>query len=376
MQKSKTIIIAALSTRAFVADAVAAGYEVIAIDAFADADTQIIAKQTIKVKQENCNFDTVDFLQKLAEINLSYVAGLFYGSGFEGNITLLTLIASHLPIFGNYPQTVAQINTPKDFFKTLDLLNIKHPEVCFNKPDNASGWLIKRGNSSGGMHIQNAFRNVALIEGEYLQREISATPVSLLFLAYKKSAQVIGFNLQLTDATAIYPYRYAGNVSHFPLNKTVKEQLVNYANKLTKHYSLIGLNSLDVMVLDDQCWVLEINPRLSSSFGLYQFNDLNFFDLHHQACVGVEDFGHLSILLDTAKYPKGQHVFYAPFNIYIDYKVAWPEWVVDIPMPNTMIEKDAPVCTVMANGIDNNEVIEMLEARLQYLRAIFATHVN
>lgn len=375
MQKAKTIIIAALSVRAFVADAVAAGYEVIAMDAFADADTQKIAKQTIIVKQANGHFDTTDFLQNLAKVDCADSVGFFYGSGFEGNATLLELIAKQRPIFGNLAQTVAQIKHPPDFFKTLGLLDIPYPEICFNKLKNASGWLLKRGGGSGGMHIEYALQDVALKKDEYFQREVAATPLSLLFLANRKSAQVIGCNLQLIEATAVNPYRFAGTVSHYPLNVAVTAQLIDYANRLTKHYALVGLNSLDVMVLDDNSLVLEINPRLSASFGLYQSVGAYLIDLHWQACTAEVDLSDFNSLPKIAQKPKGQRIFYAPFDINLDDKIVWPEWVVDIPMPHTAIEKDAPVCTVQAVGTDSNQVIELLVTRIEYLRILFTAAV-
>ncbi len=375
MQKDKIIIIAALSARAFVADAVVAGYEVIAIDAFADVDTQNMAKQTIAVKQDYGNFDKADFLQKLAEIDCSQVAGFLYGSGFEGNVELLKLIAKQLPIIGNFPQTVAQIKTPIAFFKTLDLLKIPHPEVCFSRPQGVEGWLFKNAGSAGGMHIQNALSMVDLNGAEYFQREVAATPVSLLFLANKNSVQVIGFNLQLIDATTEYPYRYAGAISHYPLNEVITKKLIDYANRLTKHYSLVGLNSLDVLVLDNQYWVLEINPRLSASFGLYQSIETHLIDLHCQACIGNMDFTKPNNLFNITQNPKGQRIFYAPFNINIDNKIVWPDWVVDIPKPNMIIEKDDPICSVQAVGADIKEVTELLTARMQHLFKLFAAFV-
>ena len=335
-----------------------------------------MAKQTIAVKQENGHFDPIDFLQKLAEIDCADVAGFMYGSGFEGNIALLDTIAKQLPLLGNLPQTFAQVNNPADFFKTLDLLEIPHPEVCFNQLDNASGWLVKHRDGSGGMHIKNALQDAPLNEGEYYQRRVSGVPVSLLFLADKNSAQVIGFNEQLIDATEACPYRYAGAISNYPLNQIVTEQLINYATRLTKYYALVGLNSLDVMVLDDNSWVLEINPRLSASSGLNQFDHVHLIDLHWQACAKNSVANDFKILLNSVNKSKGQHIFYAPFKIKINKKIAWPDWVVDIPVFDRMIEKSAPVCTVQAEGNTSNDVMELLAKRMQYLQTFFIASDN
>ena len=376
MQKAKSIIIAALSVRTFVADAVLAGYDVIAIDIFADADTQKIAKQTIVVKQQNGHFDAEDFLQKLAKVDCADIAAFVYGSGFDGNATLLETIAKQLPIFGNLAQTIAKIKHPLDFFKTLGLLRIPYPEISFNKLINTSGWLLKRGGGTGGMHIEYALQDVALKKDEYFQHEVEATPVSLLFLANKNSAQVVGFNLQLIEATANYPYRFAGAVSHYPINEAVTAQLIDYANKLTKHYGLVGLNSLDAIVLDNSSLVLEINPRLSASFGLYQSVGAYLIDLHLQACTDDVNFNNFNRRPKIVQKQKGQRIFYAPFNIKLDDKIVWPEWVTDIPMPHTAIDKDAPVCSVQAIGKDTNQVIELLAARIEQLQALVTNSVN
>ncbi len=380
MQIVKTIIIAALSARAFVADAVAAGYEVIAIDAFADVDTQTVAKQAILVRQINGNFDTADFLQKLAGIDCANVTNFVYGSGFEGNIELLELVAQRLPVFGNSAHIVAEIKHPINFFNTLDLLNIPYPEVCFSNLEHAQGWLLKQAGGSGGMHIQYASEGVALNEGDYYQRKVLATSVSLLFLAHAQSVQVIGFNRQLIDATEASPYRYAGAISHCPLAEAVKDKLIAYATKLSKHYSLTGLNSLDAMVqmegVDDNIWVLEINPRLSASFGLYEFEDAYLIDLHIQACSKDLTDCHLKDLPAVAQTSKAHHVFYAPCDVEVNEYSIWPEWVADIPMTNTVIKKGEPVCTALADGISSDDANELVVIRIQYLQSLFTAAIN
>ena len=367
-------------------DAVAAGFEVIAIDAFADEDTKQFAQQVIVVKQINGNFDTADFLNKIQSIALDGGLGLVYGSGFEGNVELLTELAKQLQIIGNLPQTIAQIKSPADFFKVLDDLNITHPEVCFGQLGNASGWLLKRAGGAGGMLIQKAVADTSLAKGEYFQREIIAnvnnnklsvnslsavTPVSLLFLANGKVAQLIGFNQQLLAATEGHPYRYGGVVSHYPLAKSTQQVLLDAADKLTKHYALRGLNSLDVMVeegaLGEQVWVLEINPRLSASVGLYQFENANLIDLHIEACTSLEGLGGSVFLPKAFEESRAHGIFYAPFDFCIKQDITWPTWVVDTPQPNTYVKKDEPVCTVIANGISCELAYQQLLTRLELL---------
>lgn len=375
-------------------DAVAAGFEVVAIDAFADEDTKRLAHQIICVEQVNGSFDTADFLSKWQDIKLDECAGLLYGSGFEGNIELLTALEQQVTLIGNLPQTVAAVKNPAMFFAVLDRLDIPHPEVCFKDFDNKQGWLIKHAGGTGGLHIKKAHANTELEKGEYWQLEVATdtkkvTPISLLFLADFEFVEVVGFNQQLLAATETMPYRYGGVVSHYSVTEKVCERLCSIARELSKFYGLRGLNSIDVMLvsdgLDEQLLVLEINPRLSASIGLYCFENAHLLKLHvevfmnkranNKACDDVESLSghyfkaiHLNSTNLEAKQNSIAHgIFYAPIAIFVEPEKAWPSWVADIPQSYAHIAKQAPVCTVMASGDDSESACQQLLIRLAVL---------
>lgn len=358
-------------------DAIAAGFEVVAIDAFADADTKQFAYQVICVAQVNGNFDTVDFLNRLQEVQLECCIGLIYGSGFEGNIELLTALEQQLPLIGNLPQTVAMVKNPVGFFDVLSQLNIACPEVCFSNLQDKQGWLIKRNVGSGGMYVKRAQADTLLQEGDYFQREIvadgqCATPVSLLFLADGRCAEAIGFNWQLLASAEVTPFRYGGVVSQYNVADETRQELCNIADKLTLHYGLRGLNSLDVMLVSDgfseQILVLEINPRLSASVGLYQFKKTHLLKLHVESCNKKAEHKLKSSQVNATSIAHG--VFYAPFDMVISPEKIWPSWVVDIPGVNSKIKKDEPVCSVIASADNFELVYEMLLIRLAELQQI------
>jgi uncharacterized protein len=71
-----TIIIAAISSRIYVQAAVDAGFDVIAIDAFCDVDTQQLAKQVLKVPVNNGQFDAEMLLNNLKKIDLNGIDGV------------------------------------------------------------------------------------------------------------------------------------------------------------------------------------------------------------------------------------------------------------------------------------------------------------
>ena len=66
----QTIIIAAISSRVYVQAAFEAGFDVIAIDAFADVDTQAKCKQLFQVDVQNGQFDAQQLITTLNKIDL------------------------------------------------------------------------------------------------------------------------------------------------------------------------------------------------------------------------------------------------------------------------------------------------------------------
>ena len=153
------MLIAAISSRPFVKAAVTAGYAVVALDVFADVDTQRSAEQVYKIDYANNGFDAKHFEATLDQIDTSDMQGFAYGSGFEAQPDLLACVAKHLPLIGNAPEVVRKLKDASYFFGVLDSLAIPHPEVSFSLLANAEGWICKEEGGSGGAHVLNAVTN-------------------------------------------------------------------------------------------------------------------------------------------------------------------------------------------------------------------------
>jgi len=371
---NKKLAIAAVCSRPFVSAAAAAGYQVIALDAFADADTQRAAFQTYQLKYADGHFDTADFERVLNSLPTDAVAGEFvglvYGSGFEPVPELLEMAARQMPLIGNTPRVLRNLKRPRQFFMLLEVLQIPHPEVSF-KPlgpkSKEAGWLYKQAGGSGGTHIRKALPIASLPPetGHYFQREVAGMPISLLFAADGKQARPIGFNQQWVAPKPGMPYRYGGAVSHVELPAEVRKQLLDAAQRLTNAVGLRGLNSLDALMDGEQLWVLEINPRLSATFDLYQSPACNLFDLHIQACTGeIANWPHLP------QRAKAHHMIYAWRDMVLPQNVEWPAWAADLPVPGSRIAADNPICTVFADAENAASAHELVLERAQALQAV------
>lgn len=358
MTQVKKIIVAAVSARPFVKAAAQAGYEVIAMDVFSDKDTQAAAKQAFKITYANGGFVADELERILSQQQLSDVTGFVYGSGFEAQPDLLDRIEARLPLLGNRPAVVRDLKRPAQFFSLLDTLSIQHPAISFQSLESADGWLSKHAGGSGGTHVVNAPNGIMPPAGYYYQQAMQGEPVSVLFIAHGGDAHVIGFNEQWVAPSFAQPYRYGGIVGHGQLPEAVKAKLMDAAQKLTQAIGLRGLNSLDAVMYQDDIWVLEINPRLSSTFDLYQSLSCNLFDLHVKAC---SDLVLGEIVVPTLS--KARQVIYADNELDIPAHSEWPSWVADIPVANSHIAANNPVCTVLAEAENAVEARALVNTR-------------
>lgn len=364
LKKTAKIAIAAVSARPFVQAAVAAGYEVIALDAFADMETEELASCWYQLQFANGSFDDPRLPDMLQQLVLAGVRGLVYGSGFEARPELLGLIGNRLPLIGNSLRVVRNMKRALTFFALLDALGVRHPEVSLRAvpPEQAAGWLYKRGGGSGGTHIRHRDASVPPEHGYYYQRELQGTPVSFLFAADGHDVHDIGFNQQWLAPTASMPYRYGGAVSHAVLPLVVQQEFRQAAQKLTAAVGLRGLNSLDGIMHNDELWLLELNPRLSASFDLYETPHGQLFELHLQAASG-----RFPQRLQFNENAKAHHIVYTTKEVQLPAAFDWPVWVADIPPAERRIAAGEPLCTVLATADTAGQAVTLIADRVARL---------
>lgn len=324
-----------------------------AIDAFADTQTAALAEKSIAVQCGHHGFDAEPLITAVDALNIRRFIGFVYGSGFEAQPELLVRLAERLPLIGNAPEAVAAVKNPARFFSALDQLHIPYPQVRHSiTVADADDYLLKFGGGSGGTHIRPAnARDISPVAQYYYQQKIAGCAVSLLFLADKQTIELIGFNEQWLHPSADAPYRYGGAVSHTPLPQAVKIQLVDAAQKLTRSFGLVGLNSLDAIVTsDNQVFVLEINPRLSATVDLYHFEQPEMLQRHVQLCRGA------SALKSEPVASRSHHahaILYAAQEMVLKEPLPCLEWGVDTPSADQLplkISAGDPVCTVIAEA--------------------------
>ncbi len=347
MSVKNQIIIAAISSRAYVQAAVDAGFEVIAIDTFCDVDTQKLALQTLKVDTLNGNFEAEAFYKALAQIDCTQVLGVTIGAGFEAVPELLEVLSlKAVPYIFNAASVIHSVKNPTTFFDFLTSISAAYPATQLTRPANTIDWLQKQIGGSGGAHIKPALPlDLAENNPVYYQQICAGEPYGCLFLADGNHAQVIGVHQQWCAPTSTQPYRFGGAVSHADVSDEVTEKIEAYVQAITRHFGLRGINSLDFMLHGNAIYLLEINPRLSASLQLYSAKKGNLFAAHVQACLGE-----LKQWPIVEKQARAMQVIYANKIAHVPLDMQWPDWVADIPQLGSKIATGAPICTVQAEA--------------------------
>lgn len=341
--------------------AVAAGCDVVAADIFCDAETRRDAALAIPLRYANGGFDAAQVRQALLPL-LTPDTGFAYGSGFETQPELLDEIGQHCTLFGNPAQTVRTAKDPGRFFSLLGSLGIAYPETTLARPINPEGWLGKRSGGSGGTHVLPLPTEIRC---DYYQRQVPGRPCSLLFLANGNGAvSGVGYNQQWLAAVPGTPFLYGGAVSQVVLSTVVHTMMLDAARRISAALGLRGLNSLDCMVDGERMWVLEVNPRLSATFALYDAANAGacLFQCHLHACLGE---------LQPALPPepaRAHLIYYAPSAMTIPAGIDWPEWVADRPHGPLQVQAGEPLCTITAVAQHADAARALVEKRVAELR--------
>ncbi|OHX36548.1 hypothetical protein BJL95_00050 [Methylomonas sp. LWB] len=362
---SKCLLVIAKSARMLAALAVRAGFEVIAVDCFADADTRQIANQTYRVR--SLAWDDIK-LAVISALGRFRIADVLYGSGFETHPDSLMKLARDWRLLGNQADTFCRLQDKRDFFALLTRLAIPYPQVVFQAPTEAGEWLRKPWRGEGGLGIARSMeleRRDASGEG-YWQRYVDGIAMSALFVANGESARVVGWNRQWrANLGPDFAFVFAGAVGSVPIPSEVSQVLRTVVIQLTAEYGLRGLNSLDFMLVPDGFRVLELNPRVSASAQLYG-DDLLVSHLR----------GSLGLSLDnvaSAPVSKAVRTVFADRNLRVADDFSWPDWVADRPPGGAFFGAGQPICSIIAAGKNSGLAMLQLRRRLHILGTLLET---
>lgn len=366
-RRNQQLVVIGTSARVLAFSAARAGLNPIAVDVFADNDTRKIASCITLPSLDQDRVLAVLF--KLVVNNDR--PSLVYGSGIDSRPGLVERLSKEFEVLGNLSSVLERINTPSKFFPLLDSLAIPYPEIRTRRPENPDSWLLKVPFTEGGEGVLLGSNDFPDDIECYYQRKIDGPSFSVLFLANRQMARVIGFNTQWPEGSyRSMPYRFSGIMNVAKITDRQRKQITEYATELVKSASLVGLVSLDFMIDNEECKVLELNPRPSVSMALYDDRFPAGLLVEH-----INSVNGLPIKLPCSKRigVRGLEIVYAKRSCVVPRKMAWPDWSADRPSGGTIIKSGQPLCTVFAEAESDKAVRRLLGLRKQL---IYQQHIR
>ncbi len=359
MLESKKVLIIANSGRMLAQMLKKAGYDVVVIDCFSDTDTQALSLECIKVNSLALEHIKLAICILTSRYKLSFA---IIGSGFERYFSSLKFLHQKLKVLGNPASVFSAVQNKAHFFSTLKQLKVPYPEVSFQMPEFNDDWLIKPMQGEGGLGIKKFERLREKNDTCYWQRFINGFPLSALFIANGSSFKICGFHKQQVVSINGDEFVFSGIISYPGLDSEIKAQLNGWVSSLVNEFGLIGLNSVDFILENNHCYVLEVNPRPSASMQLY---DANLIRGHINSCLDKS----LDIQISLKEY-SGYQVVFAETNVVIKKNIQWPKWIVDRPQAGSLINTGMPICSIIARRGSEQQVLDELLLKQQIIKKL------
>jgi predicted ATP-grasp superfamily ATP-dependent carboligase len=367
MSEAPEVLIAAASGRALAASARRAGYAPLVVDFFADDDPRAVAKACVRLEGGAQRGFQADALLAACEqiAGSAQLAGFVYGSGFEDRPAILDAVERRWRLLGNRAEVVLRLKDPLAFAALCRDCAAPHPQTSLERPDDLPRWLARQRGGSGGGHIRAAHDDPAADAQTYYQKRVAGRPVSALILADGARCSIVGFSDQWASPTLGRPFRYGGAVRPAALAPTMAQSLTSAVRRLVSRAPLVGLNSMDFVVSDDQFWLLEVNPRPGATLDIFESEntlDDALFAQHVAACNGE--------LLPPLREggARAAAIVRADCDVISSPRMEWPIWAKDRQPAGSFVGKGEPFCTVLAEGANAAEAMRLLNERSASVR--------
>lgn len=354
------VLLAGVSTRAAAASAAKGGLDVIAWDAFADADQD----PRVDARRVPGRFTPLAVERAARRLNVDAVA---YLSPFENHPAVVQALASGRRLWGNPPDVLRRVRDPRALSESLERLGFATPGTRHSF--GARDWLLKPLRSGGGQRIRRAVPGASIPHGWYAQAFVEGTPGSVVFIAAGGRVAVLGVSRQLVGDPAFGArgFRYCGTIVE-PAAPRVVERAGALARAVAGEFGLAGANGVDFILQDDVPVAIEVNPRWCSSMDVVErLTGIPVMAAHAAAC----ETGEVPPLPALPRIAAGKAVVFARRAVTIGDNGGWlaDADVRDVPRRATRIAAGHPVCTVYAQGPDGATCYEALAARAAAIQA-------
>lgn len=358
------LLIVGASARAAAASALRAGRQPVAIDLFADRDLCAMGPAL--------RIPVADYPAAIPERSRSFPVGPWmYTGALENHPDLVDQLAAERPLWGNPGAVLRQIRDPFLLHESLRAARLPAPRIRARacECDSTRSWLWKPRSSGGGLGIRPLTPgDPDSLPGFSLQERIDGPSGAALFVASKRGCELLGISRQwLADGS----FLYQGSVGPWEPGAVATAQLRAAGDHLARHFGLAGLFGVDFLLNGDKAWVVEVNPRYTSSVEVHELATGRSLLAEH---IRVFDQGAaLPVEPGRARGVVGKAILFAPQALSfpagssgkpLRQPSGWPGFG-DIPQVGEVIGPGEPVFTLYARGHDLASCESRLRRRLR-----------
>jgi predicted ATP-grasp superfamily ATP-dependent carboligase len=369
------LVIIATSGRALAQSAAKRRRQLVVLDAFADRDTRAAAAVARVAADEGIALDAERLLTALAAQAQESAPDIVIGGGLEHAPGLASRIAAHGRLYANPPATVAALKDPELGTALLRATGWDVPVTQRDAPADRRGWLQKQAGGTGGVHVRRAGNAPADARG-YFQREVRGQPMSVTFLADGERAWLLGFNRLRTAARGEAAFRYGGAVGNIAVAPPLCARTQSCLDRLVRVTGLRGLAGVDFLLAAGESIAIEINPRPTATFELYD-DDFPEGLVHWHMLSFERPVPELAERVGRERLAcRALGIIYADQPVRIPADAGFPDWCRDLPCGETTIAAGAPVLSVFAEAETAEEAERLLGVRTRAVHELLARWVG
>jgi predicted ATP-grasp superfamily ATP-dependent carboligase len=284
---------------------------------------------------------------------------LIYGSGLEDKQKIYDLLTNNFIVKGNNLNMLSSFSDLRVFKSTFEKHSFKIPDDFNNDTLNGNKYIWKPLLGSGGYGISLDIKDG---EGYYKQRYLSGDTYSISFLCRENDFLFLGFNkLLLLKSYLKHPFIHAGAVmAMLPINH---HDTVSSFKGLSIDLSLNGYNSIDFKIINNDVYILDINPRITSTFKIYNDiynNKLLEFQMNEQ------DYPLNKLATDDTGIYGYIHFFSKEDFKYKKY--VSDNDLINLPKEDEYIKKGEPIFSIYSHALTYTDLISKLQEKISNLR--------
>ncbi|MFN4257690.1 MAG: ATP-grasp domain-containing protein [Gemmataceae bacterium] len=363
MSQSRNLLIMGASVRAAVGSALRAGLQPMAADLFADIDLQArCPARRLALRRYPRGFRTL--ARRLPPSPWMYTGAM------ENRPRLVERISQQRPLWGNDGATLRRVRCPLAVMQALQQAGLPFLRVTFDPhavPTDGR-WLIKPLASGGGVHIHFWTDALSLsdpLQRYYFQEYLEGESCAGIFIGQPEGAVLLGVTRQLIGQAWLHasPFRYCGSIGPRRLDETERSIWERLGQVLVERFGLRGVFGVDAVVRDGVPWLVEVNPRYTSSVEVLEWATgvaalgwcEKVFDNSPLVSLGREMKDEESpVLAKTILFSRRQLSFPAAGPWLATLEQLPDIWQVpmfaDIPHAGALIEANRPILTFFTRG--------------------------